>query len=109
MIPVSGAPVEDTGPLTLSDRVVPDDLTGLSMRFTEAIETLPPGSWVVFERITVLLLYADENRVVRFLDHVAGTVRDCEMRGLFCVDRDAIDDQTYATLRRRVDTETDLR
>jgi hypothetical protein len=110
MIPVSGAAVEYDGPMAVSDPIVPDDLTGLSMRYAEGLDALQPGrGWVVFDRLNVLLLYAEEERVLRFLDHVAVSARDRELRSLFCVVRDAVDDRTYAKLKRRVDTEIDLR
>lgn len=110
MIPVSGSEVVYDGPMHVSERVVPDDLTGLSMRFTEALDALQPGrGWIVFDRLNVFLLYADEERVLRFLDHVAATARDEQLRGLFCVVRGALEEQAYAKLRRRVDREIDLR
>lgn len=110
VIPISGAAVEYDGPMTVADPIVPDDLTGLSMRYTEGLDALQSGrDWIVFDRLNVLLLYADEERVMRFLDHVAGTARDRELRSLFCVVRDAVEDTTYAALKRRVDTEIDLR
>lgn len=110
MIPVSGSPVSYEGPMVVSERIVPDDLTGLSMRYTEAIEALGSGTgWIVFDRLNVFLLYADEERVMRFLDHVAATAREEQLRSLFCVVRDAVDEQTYAKLRRRADAEIDLR
>jgi ABC-type nitrate/sulfonate/bicarbonate transport system substrate-binding protein len=110
MVPVSGSAVAYDGPLTVSEPVVPDDLTGLSIRFTEALSALESGrGWVVLEGLNVLLLYADEQRTVRFLDHVAATAGDRDLRTLFCVARDAMEERTYENLRRRVDAEIDLR
>jgi hypothetical protein len=110
MIPVSGSTIDYSGPMTVSERVVPDDLTGLSIRYTEALDALQPGrGWVFFDRLNVLLLYADTERTLRFLDHVAATARERDLRSLFCVVRDAVADQTYAKLKRRADAEIDLR
>lgn len=110
LIPVSGSRVDYDGPMHVSERIVPDDLTGLSMRISEALDALEAGrGWVVFDRINVFLLYADEERVLRFLDHVSATAHEAELRGLFCVVRDAVDEQTYAKIKRRVDREIDVR
>lgn len=109
MIPVSGSRVEYDGPLHVAERVVPDDLTGLSMQVSTAIDALVPGrGWIVFDRLNVFLLYADERRVLRFLDHVAATARDANLRGLFCVVPDAIDARTYEKVKQRVDREIDV-
>lgn len=110
MIPVSGSRVDYNGAMHVSERIVPDDLTGLSMRISEALDALEAGrGWVVFDRVNVLLLYADEERVLRFMDHVAATAHAAELRGLFCIVRDAVDEQTYAKVKRRVDREIDVR
>lgn len=109
VVPVSGGRVEYSGPLDVTEAVLPADLTGLSMRLSDCLDGVGPGGWVVFDRLNVLLLYADQKRVVRFLDHVADTVRDADLKGLFCVAREALAEETYGTLRRRVDSEPDLR
>jgi hypothetical protein len=110
LIPVSGSPVAYDGPMHVSQRIVPDDLTGLSMRISEALDVLERDrGWIVFDRLNVFLLYADEERVLRFLDHVGATTRDAGLRCLFCVVRDAVDTQTYAKLKRRVDREIDVK
>lgn len=110
MIPISGSAIEYDGPLWTSEPVVPDDLTGLSMRFSSALDALQPGiGWVMFDSLNVLLLYAQEDRVCRFIDHVTTTTRNRDVRGVYTVVRDAVDDATYETIQRSFDQELDFR
>lgn len=96
VVPVSGSGSTYEGPLWTADRVDPSDLTGLSMRFAQASKYLQPGNgWVVFDNLTVLLMYAPEQRVYRFLASVTSTLRDRDVRGVYGVVRSAMDDETY--------------
>lgn len=98
------------GPMWTSQSIDPSDLTGLSMQYNRALGALEDGhGWVLFDDFNTLLLYADTERVARFLDHITQRARDAGVRGAITVVRDAMDDQTYATLQRAVDTEIDLR
>lgn len=101
-IPISGAEVSYEGPMWTSDPLVPDDLTGLSMRLSRAFESLGEG-WLLVDNLNVFLLYADENRVVRFFDHVTGLAADRGITGVYNVVPDAISAETYDRLRHSVD------
>ncbi|MBV0922822.1 hypothetical protein KTS45_01280 [Halomicroarcula limicola] len=109
-IPISGSESNYDGPMWTCDPLVPDDLTGLSMRLSRGLDALGAGrGWVLFENLNVFLLYASEDRVVRFLDHAATLARERDIRGVYALVRDAVDDETYARLRRTVDVERDCR
>lgn len=110
IIPITGSPVRYDGDLLTTEGIAPDDLTGLSMRFSTGLDALAPGhGWVLVDSLDVFLLYADEDRVVRFLDHVTAQTRKCDVRGVYSVVSDAIEEQTEARLRRSIDREIDLR
>lgn len=49
------------GPLWTTDAVAPSGLTGLSMRYCEAIRHVEPEEgWVLIDNAQVLLMYADD-------------------------------------------------
>lgn len=96
VIPVAGSSTRYDGPLWTTDRVDPSDLTGLSMRLSDGSRYLQPGSgWVVFDNMTVLLMYAPEERVYRLLASIVGTFRERDVRGLYGIVQSAMSDETY--------------
>jgi hypothetical protein len=98
------------GPMWTAEAIDPSDLTGLSMQYSRAIEALAADhGWVLFDEFNALLLYCDGDRVVRFLDHTARQTREADLRGVYTVVRDAMDDRTFASLRNVVDTDVDVR
>jgi hypothetical protein len=108
VIPIAESDREYNGPLHTTETIAPDDLTGLSMRFTTVLDALSPAhGWVVFEALTEMLMYTDVGRVCRFIDHVADQTRAQELRGVYPVARKAIADDTYARLAQQMDTEID--
>jgi hypothetical protein len=107
LVPISSTNHGYDGPLWTTQQVAPSDLTGLSMRFAEAVQHLTRGTgWVVFDSLNVLLMYADESHVYRLVDHLIRENRDRNLRGVYTVVREAIGQQTYATLQRRFDEPT---
>ncbi|WP_254271068.1 DUF7504 family protein [Haloarcula marina] len=109
-IPISGSDISYDGPMWTCDPLVPDDLTGLSMRLSTAMQGLEADrGWVMFDNLNVFLMYAREERVLRFLDHTMGLARERNLRGVYAVVADALDEQTYDVLRRTVDVELDRR
>jgi hypothetical protein len=109
-IPISGSESEYDGDMWVCDPLVPDDLTGLSMRLSRAYDALDDGrGWILFDNLNVFLMYADTDRVVRFLDHATAQARDHDLCGVYGLVRDAVEDNTYARLRQCTDTELDLR
>lgn len=104
LVPVAGSDIEYDGPLWTSDPVVPDDLTGLSMRFTSALDALESGhGWVLFDSLNTLAMYANQDRVARFFDHVTATTRDRDLRGIYTVTPDAVEDDVYDTFQHCTD------
>ncbi|MDS0283236.1 DUF7504 family protein [Haloarcula onubensis] len=108
-IPISGAETEYDGPMWTCDALVPDDLTGLSMRLSRAFEALGAGGYLLVENLNVFLMYAAQARVVRFLDHLTGLAEDHDITGIYTLVGDAVADETYDRLRLSVDTDVDRR
>jgi archaellum biogenesis ATPase FlaH len=105
-VPISGAEIQYDGPMWTCDPVVPDDLTGLSMRLSGAFEAIDDNdAWLFVENLNVFLMYASEDRVIRFIDHITGLASDHGITGLYTVARDAISDETYDRIRVTVDDE----
>jgi len=108
-IPVSGAETEYQGPMWTCDPLVPDDLTGLSMRLSRAFEALGEGGYLLVENLNVFLMYAAEDRVVRFLDHLTELARDHGITGIYTLVGDAVAEETFDRLRLSVDRDVDRR
>lgn len=109
-IPISGAEIEYDGPMKTCDPIVPDDLTGLSMRLSQILESLGSRQgWLLIDNLNVFLLYASDDRVVRFLDHTMRSVAENDVHGIYTLVRDALDDQVYARLEQSSDVVVDLR
>ncbi|NHN58764.1 MULTISPECIES: hypothetical protein [Halorussus] len=99
VVPVTGSPGEYDGPLWTTDPVDPSDLTGISIRVSNALEYVSRGGWVVVDNVNVLLMYGREDQVFRLLNSVVSTAREREACGAYCTVRDAVTDETYARLR----------
>jgi len=108
-IPVSGADTDYDGPMWTCDPLVPDDLTGLSMRLSRAFEALDGDGYLLVENLNVFLLYASESRVVRFLEHLTELAADHGVTGIYSLVGDAVDDGTCDRIRLSVDTDIDRR
>lgn len=108
VVPITGSPGEYDGPLWTTDPVDPSDLTGVSIRLSNALEYVHAGGWVVFDTVNVLLMYAHEDRVFRLLDSVVSNVRAKEARGVYYMVRDAVTDETYERFSGLADTAISL-
>lgn len=109
VVPVSGTELSYDGPMWTSDRVGPNDLTGISIRVGQGLEYVKPGEgWVVFDSLTVLLMYNETDRVYRLLNSLASNVRERNAHGVFTIVRDATSDDTYAKFRNLFDREMPL-
>ncbi|MFC6736388.1 hypothetical protein ACFQEQ_09080, partial [Halolamina salina] len=105
LIPVNGSPVRYDGPLWTTEAVSPADLTGLSMRYCEAMRHVEPGEgWVLIDNVQVLLMYVDADRAVRLLDRLTRQARERDVTGVVAVDRSAVETRTLATLGQLVGT-----
>ncbi len=107
-IPISGAETAYDGPMWSCDPLVPDDLTGLSMRLSRAFKSMGRG-YLLMENLNIFLMYASEDRVVRFLDHLTGLAGDYGITGIYTLDRDSVAAETYDRLRLPFDAELDRR
>lgn len=106
VVPATPAAPEYDGDLWTTDPVSPDDLTGLGMRFSDALEHVESGTgWVAVDALGVLLMYADDSRVCRFFQTVTNRVRAKDVRGAYCVNSAAVADGTYEQLRAMCDAE----
>lgn len=109
VVPVVPAAREYDGDLWTTDSVRPDDLTGLGMRFSDALRHVDRESgWVVVDALGVFLMYSDESRVGRFFQTLTNRVRAHGARGVYCVTPDAVPDGTYQRLRSVCDAECEL-
>ncbi|NHN59693.1 MULTISPECIES: hypothetical protein [Halorussus] len=108
-VPVLPAAEEYDGALWTTDPVDPDDLTGLAMRLSDAMRHVEPGTgWVLADALGVLLVYADDSRVCRFFQTLTTRGRARDVRGVYCVNPDAVADETYERLRAMCDAEYSL-
>lgn len=99
MIPLDGSPVGYDGPLWTTDAVAPADLTGLSMRYCEAMRHVEPGEgWVLLDNVQVLLMYAETKRVVRLLRRLTRQANERDVTAVLAVDRAAVEMPTLARL-----------
>lgn len=103
VVPVSGSPHRYEGPMWTTDSANPSDLTGISIRLSEAMKYLTSDGWLVFDNVNVLLMYAREEQVFRLLVSVARNAREVGARGVYCVVRDAITDETFAQFQTLCD------
>lgn len=109
VVPVVPAADNYDGALWTTDPVDPSDLTGIAMRFSDAIEHVESRTgWVAVDALGVLLMYADTDRVCRFFQTLTNRVRAREVNGVYGANPDAIDDETYEQLRAMCDAEYDL-
>lgn len=108
-VPISGAESEYDGPMWTCDPLVPDDLTGLSMRLSRAFEALGDGGYLLVENLNVFLMYASAERVTRFIDHLTKQAEEQAITGIYTLVGDAVTQEAYEQLRLSVDTELDYR
>jgi hypothetical protein len=105
VVPVSGSSIDYDGPMWVADRVSPMDFTGISIQFTRAFQhSKPDEGWVLVDSVSILLMYADVDRVYRLLDSIVGACRSKNVRGVFVIDRNAVTDETANRLSGLVDT-----
>ena len=104
VVPISGSSVQYDGPMWTSNRVSPMDFTGISIEFTRGFGHIEPGNgWVLVDSVSILLMYADVNRVYRLLDSIVGACRERDVTGVYVVDGDAVSEETMNRLRELFD------
>jgi hypothetical protein len=109
VVPVVPAAGEYEGDLWTTDPVAPDDLTGIGMRFSDAVQHVESGTgWVLIDALGVLLMYSEEARVCRFFQTLTNRVRSKQVHGAYCVNPNAIAEETYERLRAMCDAEYEI-
>lgn len=99
VVPVTGSSISYDGTMWTSNRVSPMDLTGISIEFTRGFEHLHEGrGWVLVDSVSILLMYADVDRLYRLLDSMVSACRQKDVRGVFVVDADAVAPETMDRL-----------
>jgi KaiC/GvpD/RAD55 family RecA-like ATPase len=109
VVPVVPAAGDYEGDLWTTDPVSPDDLTGLGMRFSDAVRHVESGSgWVVIDGLGVLLMYAEDSRVCRFFQTLSNRVRARAVYGAYFANSEVVADETYEQLRAMCDAEYEI-
>ncbi|WP_128476303.1 DUF7504 family protein [Halorussus pelagicus] len=109
VVPVVPATCDYDGDLWTTDPVNPNDLTGIAMRFSDAIRHVESETgWVVLDALGVLLMYADASRVCRFFQTLTSRVRAQDIHGVYGANPDAIADETFERFRAMCDAEYEI-
>lgn len=100
VVPITGSSVDYDGPMWTSNRVSPMDFTGISIEFNRGFAHLKPGTgWVLVDSVSILLMYAEADRVYRLLDSIAGACRERDVTGVYTADGNAVTDETMNRFR----------
>lgn len=92
----------------VNERVSPMEFTGISMQFTRAFEHCKPDEgWVLVDNVSILLMYAEVDRVHPLLDSIVGACCANNVPGVFVIDRIAVTDETANRLASLVDVVLD--
>jgi len=105
VIPVTGTDLAYTGPLTVTDRVAPSDLTGLGIRLATTLDDLDAGDWLYVRGLSAALMYVTPDRLYRFLDYLTHAARARDLRAVYEFYRPALSDTVYARFRGLFDDE----
>lgn len=110
VVPVIPGADEYDGVLWTTDPVSPDDLTGIGMRFSDAIAHLETGrGWVLLDALGLLFVYSEDARICRFVQTLANRVRSKAVTGAYCVNPEVISDETYERIWSLCDEEHEIR
>ncbi|QDX41252.1 hypothetical protein [Salarchaeum sp. JOR-1] len=99
VIPVTGSSVRYDGPLWVSERVSPSDLTGLSIQYSNALQYVREGGWVVFDNLSTLYMYADAERLYRLVSTLTRATGDAGATGVYVVASGVMQSEDYSQLR----------
>jgi len=104
VVPIAATELTYDGPLWTTERANPGDLTGVSIRFSEAFAHVrPDDGWVVFDSLSVLAMYVAPERLLRFVDAVVTAVRERNARCVLAVTRGVLGERTRAQIADRCD------
>lgn len=107
VVPVTAASIDYDGPLPTAKPVRPTDLTGIGIRVSEAAKHFDDG-WVLLDALTLLLMYAESSRVHRFTSTLMANLAAKNVRGVYCLCPDAVEDATVEQFRSLFDAEIEL-
>lgn len=99
--------VEDVAVRHLSS---PGDLTGISLEFAKLADEWDDSvpTRIGFASISTALMYAETRTMFRFLHVFTARIRSGDMFGIFAMDPEMHEDQTYNTIRAVFDCEAEL-
>ncbi|QLG26719.1 hypothetical protein HUG10_03800 [Halorarum halophilum] len=104
VVPITANDVDYDGPLWVSKRVAPSDLTGISVEVSRGFQYLDAGTgWLVFDSISTLLMYSEERRVYKLTNWLIANARDNDVRGVYALLRDVVAPQTFNRFRSLCD------
>ena len=107
VVPVTATPFDYDGPLPTARSIRPTDLTGIGIQVSEAADHFEDG-WVLLDALTLLLMYAESSRVHRFTSTLMANLAAQNIRGVYCLCPDAVEDSTVEQFRSLFDAEIDL-
>ncbi|UIP00771.1 hypothetical protein Hbl1158_05270 [Halobaculum sp. CBA1158] len=98
---VPGPRVAADGGSFAAEAAHPQDLTGLCMKWQDALEEARGRGdlFVAFDSVTALLQYVDLREAYRFLHTLVAGVHQAGARAQFYLDPDAHDEQTVSTVQ----------
>lgn len=97
VVPITANDIDYDGPMWMSKRVAPSDLTGVSVEVSRGFQYLNPGEgWLVFDSISTLLMYSEEQRVYKLLNWLVANARDNDVRGVYALVREVVTPQTFS-------------
>lgn len=109
VVPVTGTSVNYDGPLWVTDRVGPSDLTGVSIQFSKAFEHVQPDEgWVAVDSLGVLAMYASTERLFRLMDAVVSAVRGRNARAVLSTADGVLGERAAMQYRGLADEEVDF-
>ncbi|GGL25147.1 hypothetical protein GCM10009037_05880 [Halarchaeum grantii] len=104
VVPITGTTVDYDGPLWTTERANPSDLTGISIRFSEAFAHVRPGvGWVVVDNLGVLSMYVSEERLVRFVESITSATRERNAHCVLAATEGVLGERTLARLEGLTD------
>ena len=98
-------------PLFVSAISDPADLTGLGIQISKYLEQwagTDTQTVVYFDSLTILLQFAELNRVYRFLHVLAGRIKSVDGHAYYRLDPDSHDSRTISTIQSLLDETLEL-
>lgn len=108
VVPITSTYLDYDGPLWVTERVAPSDLTGISVALARGFRYVEPGAgWLAFDSISTLLMYSEETRLFRLVDWLIANGRRNDVRGVYALMRSTVEETTYRRFSGLCDTIVD--